>query len=150
MSDAILLALADDSFASLDLSGCANVRPKTLVKVISRVSMLQSLDISGCNFTSELVYSLPCSCPHLWVLRLSGASTAHVDLRAWQRLIPRVLPSSAESWEDEVVCRSRYVLCSCSRNSLMFCANAASGNVHIAMNVLTRQLLTRSQAPNCV
>lgn len=118
LSDAILMALVDETFASLDLRACAHVRPKTLVLVISRLPMLQSLDLSGCNFTSELVYSLPFSCPHLRVLRLSGTGTANVDLRAWQRLVPRVLPSTVETWEEDTSTRSRCAVHSWGHNSL--------------------------------
>eukprot|EP00892_Ulva_mutabilis_P007504 jgi/Ulvmu1/5125/UM021_0142.1 len=111
LTDMILLSLVDESFASLDLHGCSHIRPKTLVTLTSRIPMLQNLDISGSTFTSELIYSLPYSCPHLQVLRLSGGSTKSIDLRAWQRLIPRVFPSTADMWEDEVPSRSGGLIC---------------------------------------
>lgn len=116
LTDAVLIALVDESFASIDLHGCGHIRPRTLVGMIRRLPMLQSLDISGCAITSQLIYSLPHSCPLLQLLRLSGRSTKCIDLRAWQRLIPRVLPGTADTWEDEVFSRNR---CTCSYSEVL-------------------------------
>lgn len=146
LTDAALISLVDESFASLDLHGCGHIRPTSLVGAIARLPLLRSLDISGCSFTSELVYSLPYSCPLLRVLRLSGCSTTLIDLRAWQRLIPRVLPSTADTWEEEAPSRSRCATsCLVSRNRLACCRFLRCLILHLAMQLAATgscQLLT--------
>ena len=99
LTDAVLLALVDVGWAVLDLHGCQNLKPKTILAALQPLSGLRQLDLTGCKLTNHSVYSLPACVPRLEELRLQGRCTL-VDRAAWEALVPRAAVGSG-SWEDE-------------------------------------------------
>lgn len=100
------MALAGPSFRTLDLASCVHLKPRTLCRALRATPQLRALDLSGCCFTSELVYALPWAVPALTTLRLSGDAPRQVELRAWEQLVPPTptgsLPGAAGgSWDDD-------------------------------------------------
>ena len=79
----VVTAFVHSSWHSLDLCGCADLKPTTLVTIISRLPKLQALDLSGCQVTEYVLRFIGRECKNLQVLRLSGYRINEVSLRVW-------------------------------------------------------------------
>ncbi|CAM6116573.1 unnamed protein product [Calypogeia fissa] len=102
LSDQLLVALADESWEILDVSG-SDVTDASMQRVAELCPRLQAVDISRCSRLTPLaVRSLVQHCPAIHTLRWGGTSMSNATARsALSYILPKLnLNEEAESWEE--------------------------------------------------
>lgn len=104
LTHSVLMAMLDAYCTSLDLSGCATLKPSTLLAVLPKLPQLAALDLTACRVTNYVLQAIPQCCPHLQVLRLGGDAACDTHRHVWAALIPvtddAVDSSCLDNWES--------------------------------------------------
>lgn len=103
LGDDVLLALIDESWETLDISG-SEVTDFGLQKALEKVHFLKAVDFSCCShLTSFAIQALVQNCPMLHTLRCGGTTLSNAAAR---KSVPHIVPGlnvdteAEESWEN--------------------------------------------------